>query len=485
MTTQTDIFRRLVRSHMRAAPARIAPGATAAEAVQRMTVEHASSAVLVDARGRPRGILTEQDVVRRIAYRADPATPIEQVMTAPAVTVDETDYLFHAIAFMRRRNLRHIPVVDEAGALVGMLALHEALAVMSEQAMSLIEDLTHEDTVIGMGQVKAAQARLAGALFGDGVPVPEVQALLSDINRDLHRRVVRRELAIMKEDGWGEPPVPFALIIMGSGGRGENFLYPDQDNGFILGDYDDAEHARIDGWFLVLAERMTRTLDTIGFPLCVGNVMATNPLWRKPLGQWRQQIAYWMTRRSPAMLRHCDIFFDFCHGYGEHDFSAALRAFVTDLVAKNVGFVREMFQIQVDDRVALGWFGRLLTKKADDGSRRINLKYGGTLPLVEGIRILALRHGVAATSTQERIDALAALEVIASDQQDYLTGALRHITYLLLRQQLADFEAGHEVGNWVPVAALSKREREYLIACLRAIEDLRGRLKLEFTGQAL
>ena len=31
---------------------------------------------------------------------------------------------------------------------------------------------------------------------------------------------------------------------MGSGGRGESYLFPDQDNGFILADYPDAEHTR-------------------------------------------------------------------------------------------------------------------------------------------------------------------------------------------------------------------------------------------------
>jgi hypothetical protein len=62
---------------------------------------------------------------------------------------------------------------------------------------------------------------------------------------------------------------------------------------------------------------------------------------------------------------------------------------------------------------------------------------------------------------------------------------LRHITWLLLRQQIADFRAGEEVTNFVPEASLSEREKDYLVACFRAVEDLRGRLKSDLTGDVL
>ena len=129
----------------------------------------------------------------------------------------------------------------------------------------------------------------------------------------------------MKDEGWGEPPVPFAVILMGSGGRGENFLFPDQDNGFILDDYPDAEHSRIDGYFIELAERMTRDLDVVGFPLCRGYVMANNPLWRKSRSQWRDQLVLWGRRRSAIAIQLSDIFFDFLGIYGRIDFARELR----------------------------------------------------------------------------------------------------------------------------------------------------------------
>lgn len=485
MSTQTDIFRRLVSDRLGDPPVCLAPDASLKELVERMESETATSAVVVDESWRPAGIITEQDVTRRIAFRLDPETPVSQIMTTPVVTIQRTDYLYHAVAFMRRRALRHIPVLDEEGLVCGMLSLSEALGYLSAQTLELAHILTHEETLEGLCAVKAAQVELAEALFDDNVPVPEVQSLLTGINRDIHARILRRHLAEMEaEKKWGKPPVDFSLIILGSGGRGENFLFPDQDNAFILEDYPDADHSAFDAFFVELAERMTKDLDAVGLPLCRGYVMATNPVWRKTLSQWRDQVAYWMRSRSPSTLRYCDIFFDFAHGFGRAEYAARLREYVTGMATRNPGFVKDMFAVQEDHAVALGWFGRLMTETGDDGHNgMINLKYNGTLPLVEGVRLLSLKHGIAETSTLGRLKGLRQCEAIDDDAHDYLTGGLNHLTRLLLRQQLADFKAGKKVTNFVPKASLSKREKEYLADCFRAIRDLRGTLSSVFSGE--
>lgn len=484
MGAQTDIFRKLVSDRLGDPPVRLSADTTVRELVDRMADETATCAVVVDEGGQALGILTEQDVTRRIAFRLDPETPVSGVMTTPVISVERSDYLYHAVAFMRRKGLRHIPVVDSDQKVCGMLSLSEALGFLSEQTMVLIHDLTREATLDGLKGVKQAQVELSEALFESSVPIPEIQMLLTDINRDIHRRILRRHLADMEQDKkWGERPVPFSLIILGSGGRGENFLLPDQDNGFILADYPDDDHAKIDGFFIELAERMVKDLDAVGLPLCRGYIMATNPLWRKTLSQWREQITYWVTRRSPNMLRYCDIFFDFTHTFGDLSLSSELREYVTALAKKNPGFVKEMFQIQQDHSVALGWFGRLMSEKdSEEHKGKINLKYRGTLPLVEGVRLLSLRHGIPETSTLDRIDALHDAGVLDSDEQDYLKGSVEQITHLLLRQQISDYKAGNDVTNFVPEDSLSERERDFLVACFREIEDLRGRLKSDFSG---
>jgi signal-transduction protein with cAMP-binding, CBS, and nucleotidyltransferase domain len=344
--------------------------------------------------------------------------------------------------------------------------------------------VTHEGDLDALREIKAAQVDLAEDLFGDSVPVPEIQDVLTHINRDIHRRIVEGHLGAMAAGPRGQAPVDFALIVMGSAGRGESFLYPDQDNGFILADYPDRDHTEIDGFFIELAERMTRDLDTVGFPFCRGYVMATNPVWRKTESQWRAQVQSWGRRRSTIALQFCDIFFDFRGAYGALEMVRDLRRVVVEMAKNSPAFLSELQREASRVGVALGWFGRFVTEKDKPEHRgEINLKHMGTMPLVSALRLLSLREGVTEASTLRRIAALKQIGVLDADQADYLTGAFSHITGLLLREQIADFKAGKTVGNYVHPETLSERERDILVDSLKAIAALQKRVESEFTGQ--
>jgi len=482
MLSQTSVFTKLVRDYMGAAPLTALPGESVSEVLARMRAHNADNVIVVDVRGQPTGIVTEHDVCQRITTDAAEHQQIADLMSAPVRTIAEREYLYHAIAEMFRHHMRHMPVVDETGGPVGILHLHEALTVAAAQMTEQIELLTHYETLAGMAQTKSAQIKVATQLLDDSVPAPAIQSLITHINNDLYRRIVDVCVKDMEQDGRGPPPVAFDVIVMGSGGRGESYLYPDQDNGFILADYPDEAHAEVDPWFIELATRMTDALNEVGFPYCNGYVMATNPLWRKTISQWCGQITQWVGRGAGMVLRLADIFFDFVPVWGAGDFTAELRNHVT-ATARKAFFLREMYKFDHEHEVALGLFKRLLIdKQAGPNYGKLNLKLTGTLPLVGGVRIAALANGVAHTSTLRRIDALHANDVLSHDEQDYLRGAFRHITGLLLRQQLRDYNAGQPVGNHVAIEDMSQRERDMLIDGMHAIKIFRRRLRTELTG---
>jgi len=480
--SQTAIFTKLVRDYMAPPPVLVDIAEGCAEVVQKVRSARASSVLAVDDMGQPLGIVTEQDICRKIAYQCPANTPVANIMTAPVKVVRDDSYLYHAIAQMRRSNLRHMPVVDSEDKIIGVLQLHEVLEVAAAQLVEQIDQLTHSETVEGMKMTKAAQVEVALQLQSDAVPAPEIQALITSINNDLYRRLTGLCEAQMIAEGRGPPPVDFDVIVMGSGGRGESFLYPDQDNGFILEDYPDERHDEVNHWFIELATRVTDSLSETGFTYCKGHVMATNPLWRKSISQWRHQISKWIGKGAGMVLRLADIFFDFQPVYGKGDLTRQLRQHVTK-VGREPFFLREMFKFDQEHEVALGPFNRLLLDKLNGPQKgKINLKLTGTLPLVGAIRISALSNGIAETSTLRRIDGLFESTKLTADEQDYLAGAFRHLTNLLLRQQLRDYTQGKSVGNHVASADLSQRERDMLIGAFKAIRKYRRRLRLELTG---
>ena len=274
-----------------------------------------------------------------------------------------------------------------------------------------------------------------------------------------------------------------ATIVMGSGGRGENYLLPDQDNGFIVADYPDSAHGRIDAFFQELAERLCRDLNEIGIPYCNGYCMAVNPLWRKTLPQWIAQIGIWTRRGSTVAVRLADIFFDFQPVWGEASLARELRAAVTQLVRNNRTFLRQMYQDKLEHSAALGIFGGFVVERENREYRgQVNLKYSGTLPLVSGIRLLALREGIEETPTLARIAALAEAGVLDDNERYELSEAFGVVTETLLRRQLAEYRAGRRVTYYVDPESLPKRRRTALLDSLKVIHALRKRAHLEFTA---
>ncbi len=483
MYSQTKLFRAVARDHMGPKPVQVARTASVGEAVNSMAQAGSRVVVVTDSHGRPAGIITEQDVVRRVAWRAPPDQPVDAVMTAPIVTISTDDHLLDAITTMRRHRLRHVPVVDGTGRLAGLLALHDVLFFLSGWFTRLIDRLMQDESLDGLKRVKEWEAELAKEFLHDGMPIAEVQALLTEINLELHRRALVLAINTLAADGWGEPPVPFALIVMGSAGRGECLLAPDQDNGFVLADYDDEAHTPIDAYFVPLAERFTHLLDAIGFPLCLGNVMATNPVWRKRISEWRGQIASWLRRRTEAQLLLSDILVDFQHVWGDAALSQALRRHIMWAIAASPTFVRDLFAIEAGHGAALGWFGRLRSERdKHDRPGMINLKLRGSLPLVEAARLLSLRAGMPETSTLARLDGLAAKGALHPDDHDNLRDAFEFISRLLLRQQVEDFASGREIGDFIPEERLSKREKDHLVTCLRGIVNVRNTLEADLAG---
>jgi signal-transduction protein with cAMP-binding, CBS, and nucleotidyltransferase domain len=459
----------------------VAGGTALAAVIARMAAENLSAVAVVDPAGRLVGILTERDVLARVAAVPAPPAGVAEAMTAPVHSVAKDDRLFRAIGFMRRHRLRHMPVVDEDGRPVGLVTLHEALAAISGRLLGDIDQLTHETSLAGLAEVKQAQARLAADLLEEHVPAPEIQALVAQINNDLHGRIMALLLAER-----GAPPVPFTLIVMGSGGRGESLLGPDQDHGMILDDYPDEAHARIDPWFIELATALEQALARIGFALCKGNVMSSNPVWRKTRTQWRRQTEIWVARRSEQFMLLSDILLDFRAVHGRADWAQELRGWLTDLVRASPRFLERLFAIQADHRAALGLFGRFLTERGDPARRgSIDLKLHGSLPLAEAVRLMALRHGIPAPGTLPRLEALAQAGALDTAEARDLADAFGTITGLQLRAQIADITAGRSPSNHLAPAKLAAREREGLRAALALVNRFRDRLRAEVTGSVL
>ena len=87
------------------------------------------NAVVVTRSGKPVGIFTERDVLKRVATKGLPLkeTLMQQVMTAPIITMPKTALVGDVLAEMYRRDIRNMPVRAENGELIGLVSMPEIL----------------------------------------------------------------------------------------------------------------------------------------------------------------------------------------------------------------------------------------------------------------------------------------------------------------------------------------------------------------------
>jgi signal-transduction protein with cAMP-binding, CBS, and nucleotidyltransferase domain len=98
------------------------------DAIEIMKLKNVT-AVVATADGKPAGIFTERDVLKRVAAKGLPLreTTLQEVMTAPIVTMPQTALVGDVLAEMYRRDIRNMPVTAADGQLAGLMSMPEIL----------------------------------------------------------------------------------------------------------------------------------------------------------------------------------------------------------------------------------------------------------------------------------------------------------------------------------------------------------------------
>ena len=105
----------------------VKPNITVKDAVRTLQEKHVGSIVITDNNEKCMGIFTERDTIRIIASDVPLDTPIEQVMTTNVATIGEEASLEEARRLIISRGIRHLPVVDSKGELVGLFSVRKLI----------------------------------------------------------------------------------------------------------------------------------------------------------------------------------------------------------------------------------------------------------------------------------------------------------------------------------------------------------------------
>jgi len=465
---------RPLREVVSRAPVSCPPETPVREVLRQMHDLRIGSMVIAES-GVPKGIFTHLDVLNRVAMpQADVTAPIAGVMSPNVLALEEEEPVIDAALAMVRHGIRHI-VVTRDGRLAGVISERDLFGMQRTSLRRIVERVNGAAGVPQLAEAAADVRALGAALLAQGVAAEQLTQMTSALNDSLSQRVI--ELTAPRhglEGAW-------CWLALGSEGRLEQTLATDQDNALIFtvpGGGTEAARGR----FLAFAAEVNVALGACGFPLCKGEIMARNPKWCLTADAWRALFDGWMRVPQPEALLNACIFFDFRALAGDARLAGDLREHVlrAAVAPEHAAFRHCMAKNALLARPPLGLLRDFSTEDGGDFPGTLNLKTYGARPLVDGARLLALAHGLPATSTAARLRAAASAGALPRAEADALADAFHFIQSLRLRRQY--LETGIEPGaeNRIDPEQLNAIDRRILKAAFRQANVLQERIKQDY-----
>jgi CBS domain-containing protein len=465
-------FARPLASLIRRPPLSVLPDAPLADALAAMEAARVGSVVVTDAAGHPIGILTLKDVLARVTLAGVPlATPISAVMTQAPATLPADTPVADALVLMARQAIHHIPLVED-GRLAGVVSEKDIFALRRLSVEGITSAIARSDDPSRLPALALDIGDLAHSLLAQGMDAENLTAIISSLNDRLTERIITLEC----EADDALVGLRWCWLALGSEGRMEQTLATDQDNALIFAEANDARRDAL----LAFALRVNHRLDACGFPLCRGDIMASNPKWCLSAADWQQQFTQWIDHGSPDALLHASIFFDFRPLTGDASLALDLRAWLNRAAQKNPRFLHQMAGNALRNRPPLGLVRDFVLSDDNAHPHTIDLKLNGATPFVDAARIFALAAGSPQTNTAKRLRAAAhALHIPDAELADW-NRAFHFLQLLRLRHQHEQQRTGIAPDNHLDPDTLNPLDRRILKEALRQARKVQARLALDY-----
>ena len=444
-------------------PVVAAPELAIADCARRMAEVQASCLPIVEGK-RLVGILTDRDLRNRVvAAQRGPDTTAAEVMTPDPATVDSNARVEDALVEMMRLGIHHLPVLGEAGELVGVVSAGDLMRVQAPHPLRLVRDIQRADSLDEVVRLARQGPTILANLVRGGSGAAELGRIAGRITDACTRGLLR-----LAEAEQGPAPMAWAWLAFGSQARLEQGLISDQDNGLLLAEEPDAQAA---DYFLRLAEFVCDGLHACGYVHCPGGVMAKGE-WRMSRAAWRKRFDGWMREPEPKSVMQSSIFFDLRAVAGD---AARARDLHREVLAqaRDAEFFRRFLAAEsMQHRPPIGMFRQFVQEHGgSEHSQGLNLKKRGVIPIVDLARVRALEGALEAIHTEERIQAAAEAGQISPRDAGDLIHALKFIGDIRLEHQVRQLEAGQKPDHLVAPDELSGLHRRYLRSAFGIVDS--------------
>jgi len=360
------------------------------------------------------------------------------------------------------------------------------------RAEQILADLTASDTAAAFpALLTRLDSWVSDTLDGHTCPadgsgnaraLADVFTTVSRFNEILTSRLIQATVHTLEHRDGRAPPLPFCWITLGSDARGEQVIRTDQDNALIYADPPPGDEPEAAAYFATLAREVNQALGHLGFDLCPGEVMASNPRWCRSLSRWIAALDNWVGSSDPMAVRSLTILLDFKAVFGDRRLAAMLHSKVFS------GFeahpAASHFLVRDDQLFAppKAIFNRIRTQRQPGCRACFNLKTQALAHIANGARLFAVNRRMQMPATLKRLALLAGDGILSEKEYRDLRSAFIFLSRLKIRQHLCrGTHAPALPANRIDVTSLDRETKKNLHTALNAVNGFQKKMAAAYS----
>ena len=447
------------------------------EAAGRMAEQKTSCLFVQDAQHHIIGYVT--DITLRdnvVARQVDTRQPVQSIMDNPIVSINTQAYVYEAILLMFQTKTRYL-LLEEGGHYRGMISRNKLLSEQAQSPFVFIQSVKLAQSVEELRSKWKKVPEIVTQLLGRGVKAEIVNQVITTVADTIAGKVIEEVIAER-----GSPPARFVFMVLGSEGRKEQTLKTDQDNAIIYEDKANEQRELVREYFLHFADQVSERLNRIGFSYCSGGFMAKNPKWTHSLSHWKRNYISWMEEALPETVIKFSTFFDCRYLYGDSTIMDELQSFLDQELQKpQQKLFYHMTNNALQYEPPLTFFKNIRTFTV--GTQEVfDIKKAMT-PIVDLVRVYALKNRIFVTNTGERLQALRNQGHLSETKYLELLQSYYYLMSVRLKKQASQIiNDNTEPENYLDIRSLTKIEQVTIIEIFKTIKNFQTSIRVEFTN---
>lgn len=460
-----DVLRARVSDIVTRAPITTVATASIRDAAGVMREKRVSSLVVMEDDDLV-GIVTDRDLRNKVVATAlDTSEPVSAIMSPEPYTIDASALALEVLLHMTEKHVHHLPVLDD-GRVIGLVTLGDLMRLQQANPIYLVGDIAKQTGLEGLRSCAARLPSIVETYVAQDASADDIGRVMTAIGD-----AFTRKLLSFAEAELGAPPVRYCWVALGSQGRLELGLQSDQDHAIILDDAVRPDHLP---YFADLARRVVDGLEACGYPLCPGDMMATNPRWCQPLHTWGRYFSGWMNEPDPEALLYAQTFFDMRSVYGDNSLFTSLQHSVVSRAPQATRFLTHLAKQCQSWQTPIGFFRDFVLETEGEHKNTLDLKAGGIVAIVQMARLFALSKGLTQVNTRARLEAAASVHALSQENADNLADAFELISHARLRHQVRQLKSGRTPDSNLAPGELTSFEKRHLRDAFGVIRKMQG-----------